>query len=125
VAETFDDLQDYVNEEKNQEGQLAIDVYQTPSAIVVKSTIAGVKPEDLKISLHNGLLSIKGKREEKLDIKEEDYFYKECYWGSFSRSIILPTEVDNRKVDAVLENGVLTITLNKIDPRKIEVATKD
>jgi HSP20 family protein len=112
-------------EEKNQEGQLAIDVYQTPSAIVVKSTIAGVKPEDLKISLHNGLLSIKGKREEKLDIKEEDYFYKECYWGSFSRSIILPTEVDNRKVDAVLENGVLTITLNKIDPRKIEVATKD
>ena len=112
-------------EEKNLEGQLAIDVYQTPTEIIVKSTIAGVKPEDLKISLHNDLLSIKGKREEKLDIKEEDYFYKECYWGSFARSIILPAEVDNHKVDAILENGVLTVTLYKINPNKIEIETKD
>jgi len=112
-------------EEKNLEGQLAIDVYQTPTEIIVKSTIAGVKPEDLKVSLHNDLLSIKGKREEKLDIKEEDYFYKECYWGSFARSIILPAEVNNHKVEAVLENGVLTVTLYKIDPNKIEIETKD
>jgi len=112
-------------EEKNLEGQLAIDVYQTPTEIIVKSTIAGVKPEDLKVSLHNDLLSIKGKREEKLDIKEEDYFYKECYWGSFARSIILPAEVDNHKVEAILENGVLTVTLYKINPNKIEIETKD
>jgi len=112
-------------EEKNLEGQLAIDVYQTPKEIIIKSTIAGVKPEELKISLHNDLLSIKGRRTENFDIKEEDYFYKECYWGSFSRSIILPAEVDNRQVDAVLENGVLTITLHKINSNKIEIETKD
>ena len=112
-------------EEKNLEGQLAIDVYQTPKEIIIKSTIAGVKPEELKISLHNDLLSIKGRRTENFDINEEDYFYKECYWGSFSRSIILPAEVDNRQVDAVLENGVLTITLHKINSNKIEIETKD
>ena len=122
--ETYSSISKWA-EEKNLEGQLAIDVYQTPTEIIVKSTIAGVKPEDLKVSLHNDLLSIKGKREEKLDIKEEDYFYKECYWGSFARSIILPAEVDNHKVEAILENGVLTVTLYKINPNKIEIETKD
>ena len=110
--------------EKNLEGELSLDVYQTPTEIVIKSTIAGVNPEDLKISLHNDLLTIKGKREEDATIKEEDYFYKECYFGSFSRSIILPAEVDNHKVDAVLENGVLIITLQKINSNKIEIKTK-
>lgn len=108
-------------EEKNLEGQLQIDVYQTPKEIIVKSTMAGVKPEDLHIALHNDLLTIKGLREEDNKISEEDYFYKECYWGSFSRSIILPAEVDNHKVEAVLENGVLTITLQKNLKNKIKI----
>jgi HSP20 family protein len=112
-------------EEPETEGQLSIDVYQTRNTIIVKSTIAGVKTEDLKISLHNDLLTIKGSRGDNLEIKEEDYLYRECYWGAFSRSIILPAEVDNKKVEAELENGILTITLYKNNPNEIEVRVKD
>ncbi len=107
--------------EKNSENQLAIDVYQNDQEIIIKSDMAGVKPEDLKISLHNDLLTIRCQKNNNLIISEEDYFYKECSYGFFSRSIILPTEVNNQKVDATLENGVLTITLQKIHSKKIEV----
>jgi len=96
-----------------EEGQLSVDVYQTPDKYVVLSTIAGVKPEDIDISINNDMLTIHGKREMKKYIKDEDYLFNECYWGSFSRSIILPTEVEGDKVNAVIENGVLTITLPK------------
>jgi HSP20 family protein len=107
------------------EGQLAIDVFQTDSQIVIKSTIAGTKPEDLKVSLHNDLLTIKGRRSLDEDIAEEDYLYRECYWGSFSRSIILPSEVDSKRVEAELENGVLTIKLYKSQPDNIEIKVKE
>lgn len=110
--------------EKDLENQLAIDVYQTPTEIIIKADMAGVKPEDLKISLHNDLLTIKCKKEDNTEITEEDYFYKECSFGSFSRSIILPSEVDNHRVDASLENGVLVITLHKTNASNIEVKTK-
>lgn len=66
-----------------EEGQLSIDVYQTPDTIVVKSTIAGVKPEDIDISINNDLLTIRGRREMMEKIREENYLYRECYWGSF------------------------------------------
>lgn len=108
-----------------EEGQLAIDVYETEGEIVIKSTMAGVKPEDIDISINNDMLTVRGRREESANIKEENYLYKECYWGSFSRSIILPTEVDNKNIDAELENGVLTVTLKKIShDKKIEVNVK-
>jgi HSP20 family protein len=97
----------------NEEGQLAIDIYETPKKIVIKSTIAGAKPEDLDISLNNDMLTIRGKRERDEKVKEENYLYQECYWGYFSRSVILPTEVDGKNIDAVLENGILTIKLTK------------
>lgn len=96
-----------------EEGQLSIDVYQTPEAIVVKSTIAGVKSEDIDISINNDMLTIRGKREEEEPIEDGDYLYRECYWGSFSRSIILPVEVKAEKIEAILENGVLTVILPK------------
>ena len=111
--------------EPETEGQLAIDVYQTSKKIVIKSTIAGAKPENLKISLHHDLLSISGIRTSGAEVAEEDYLYKECYWGSFSRSIILPAEVDPKRVNAELENGVLTVTLYKTEPGEIEVKVKD
>jgi len=120
---SLSDWLDY--KEPDIEGQLSIDVYQTPSTIIVKSTIAGVKTEDLKISLHNDLLTIKGTREAGAKINEEDFLYRECYWGAFSRSIILPAEVDNKRVEAELENGILTITLYKNKPNEIEVKIKD
>ena len=119
-------IADWLNyEEPETEGQLAIDVYQTDKKIVIKSTIAGAKPEDLKISLHHDLLTIKGRREMLEKIKEEDYLYRECYWGAFSRSVILPAEVDNKRVEAEIENGVLTITLYKTNPGQIEIKIKD
>lgn len=101
------------------EGQLAIDVYQTKENIIVKSTIAGVKPEDLEIYLHNDLLTIRGKREHQVENEEPDYFYKECYWGGFSRSVILPVEVQSDKVDATLKNGVLTVILPKANKSRL------
>jgi HSP20 family protein len=112
--------------EKNyEEGQLAIDVYETDNKIIIKSTMAGVKPEDIDISINNDMLTVRGLREETANIKKEDYLYKECYWGSFSRSIILPTEVDNKNIGAELENGVLTIRLKKISRnKKIKVSVK-
>lgn len=100
-------------EEEDTEGQLTVDVYQTDKDIVVKSTIAGVKPEDLHVDINNDMLTIKGERKMVSEVKEEDYFYQECYWGAFSRSIILPVEIDSDKIAAALEDGILTITLPK------------
>ncbi|MFH1523104.1 MAG: Hsp20/alpha crystallin family protein [Patescibacteria group bacterium] len=109
-----------------EEGQLSIDVYQTPKKIIIKSTIAGVKPEDIDISINNDMLTIRGKREGGEEIEEDNYLYKECYWGTFSRSIILPVEVEANKIEAVLENGVLTITLPKAKTAKqISVKVKE
>jgi len=101
------------NDYDYEEGQLSIDVYQTPKAIIVKSTIAGVKPEDIDISLHNEMLTIRGRREMTEEVAEEDYLFRECYWGAFSRSVILPMEVSEKKIEAAIENGVLTVTLPK------------
>ena len=106
------------------EGQLSIDVYQTPADIVIKSTIAGVKPENLDIAITNDMVTIRGRREADEELKKDDYFYQECYWGSFSRSIILPVDVQTDKSLATLKNGVLTIKLpksEKIKTKKIEI----
>ncbi len=100
------------------EGQLSIDVFQTPDSIVVKSTIAGVKPGDIDIAINNDMLTIRGRREELVKITEENYLIKECYWGGFSRSIILPVEIEAEKVEASLDNGVLTVTLPKAKSAK-------
>jgi len=101
------------------EGQLAVDVYQDKENIYVAATIAGVKTKDLDIYLHNDLLTIRGKREHQTEAKEEDYFYKECYWGGFSRSIILPVEVQADKVEAEMRDGVLKVTLPKAEKSKL------
>ncbi len=115
----------WISEEESDEGQLSVDVCQTDKKIIIQSTIAGVKPENLNISLNHDLLTIKGKREAGDKIKNTQYLYQECYWGPFSRSIILPSEVDNKKIDAELENGVLTVTLQKAKPSKVSIKVKD
>lgn len=108
------------------EGQLSIDVFQTPTSIVVKSTIAGVKPGDVDISINNDMLTIRGKREIQEKIAEENYLIKECYWGGFSRSIILPVEVDAEKIEASLDNGILTVTLPKAkNAKQISIKVKE
>jgi HSP20 family molecular chaperone IbpA len=100
------------------EGQLTIDVYQSPNDIMIESTIAGVKPEDLDISITNESVTIRGKREKEKTVKDEDYFYQECYWGKFSRSIILPQEIDSDKAVASIKNGILVIKLPKLNRQK-------
>jgi len=108
----------------DQEGQLTIDVYQTESDIVIKSTIAGVKPEDLDIQINNDMVTIRGERRKEDEVRDEDYYYQECYWGAFSRSIILPVDVEANKAEAIMKNGILTIRLPKAETakaRKIQV----
>ena len=107
------------------EGQLTIDVYQTPQDIIIKSTIAGVSPEDLDITITNDMVTIKGKREKDEEIRTDDYYYQECYWGAFSRSVILPVDVEAEKAEAGMKNGILTIRLPKVEKvktKKIRVA---
>jgi HSP20 family protein len=100
------------------EGQLTIDVYQTETEIVIKSTIAGVKPEDLDVSISNDMITIKGERKNEEVVDDNGYYYRECYWGSFSRSVVLPMDVLADKIDATLKNGILTIRLPKADVTK-------
>jgi len=102
------------------EGQLTIDVYQTDNEIVIKSTIAGVKPEDLDVSINNDMVTIKGERKNEEIMNAENYYYQECYWGNFSRSIVLPVDIISEKAEASLKNGILTIRLPKADTTKIK-----
>ncbi|MEK7072530.1 MAG: Hsp20/alpha crystallin family protein, partial [Patescibacteria group bacterium] len=95
------------------EGQLSCDVYADENNIIVKSAMAGVDPKDLNISISNDLLTIRGYREEDTQIKEGNYFAREVYWGAFSRSIVLPQEIDQNHVKATLKKGILTIILPK------------
>ena len=107
------------------EGQLLLDVYQTDDQIIVKSTMAGVSPENLFISLNHDMLTIKGRREHDSSLDESEPLMQECYWGAFSRTVILPEEVDPKKIEAVLENGVLTIYLERVfKNRQIKVKIK-
>lgn len=117
-------VNDWMEKEGISEGQLSIDVYHTDKKIVIQSTIAGAQPEDLKISLHHDLLTIHGTRKQPQTVDENQYLYRECYWGPFSRSIILPAEVDSHKVEAIIENGVLTVTLTKVETEHITVNYK-
>jgi HSP20 family protein len=96
-------------------GELSVDVYETSTNIIVKAIIAGVKKEDLDISLSRDMISIKGSRVSENTIDESDYFHKELYWGAFSRTILLPQEVDVDKAEAFEDKGLLTLKLPKVD----------
>ncbi len=102
------------------EGQLTIDVYQTDDAIVIKSTIAGVKPEDLDVAINNDMVTIKGERKNEESVPDGNYYYQECYWGPFSRSILLPVDIISDKAEASLKNGILSIRLPKADTTRIK-----
>jgi HSP20 family protein len=104
--------------EEQEEGQLTVDVFQTPNDIVIKTIVAGVKPEDLDISISRDMVTIKGRREEMREVTDDDYFHRELYWGQFSRTVLLPEEIDVESSEASERHGLLTIRLPKIDKRR-------
>lgn len=106
-------------EEEERDGELTVDVYQTSDMLVIKAMIAGVRPEDLDISITRDIVTIKGKREEEKTAKDDDYFLRELYWGSFSRSITLPEEIDVDEAEAVEKHGLLILKLPKLDKKKL------
>lgn len=121
--EVFEDEEEVTYETETEEsieseGQLGVDVYETPQSIIIKAMIAGVPPESLDISLSREVITIRGHREAVDHMHENDYFLRELYWGSFSRTIILPQEIEMDEAEAIEEHGLLTLTLPKIDKEK-------
>lgn len=120
------EMESWIDKESELDGELTVDVYQTSDMIIIKSMIAGVRPEDLDISITRDSITIHGRREEERTIREEDYFMRELYWGSFSRTIQLPEEIDVDKSDAVEKHGLLILKLPKFNKKrsaKVKVKT--
>lgn len=97
------------------EGQLTVDVFQDEDHVIIQSTIAGVAPENMDIAITNDMVTIKGRRAPDQKVRPADYYYQELYWGPFSRSIILPVDIDADSAKASMKNGILTIKLPKLD----------
>ncbi len=116
--------QDEWDEEQDVTGQLAVDVYETKEKLVVKARTAGVNKNDLDVSISDNILSIRGTLSAGNEDGVENYFVQECYWGEFSRSIALPVPVKEDEIEAVLKDGVLTISFAKVKQdtvKKIQV----
>ncbi len=112
------------DEEEAVPGQLAVDVYETKEKLVVKGRVAGVNKSELDVSIADNTLSIRGTLSAGNEDDVENYFVQECYWGEFSRSITLPVPVKEDEIEALLKDGVLTISFNKVKQdtvKKIEV----
>lgn len=106
---------------QKEEGQLSVDVYQTENEIVIVAPIAGIKAENLDLTVTDDVITIKGKRELKSQIPPENFYTRECFWGNFSRSIILPSTVDASKVQADFKDGVLTIWIPKTERVRTQI----
>ena len=102
----------------DEDAQLSVDLYQTPSEIILQTMVPGVRPEDLIIEIGRDMVTIRGKREGNRTITDDNYFVRELFWGSFSRTISLPAEVDCEEAEAVEKHGLLIIKLPKIDKEK-------
>ena len=99
-------------------GQLPVDVHQTQSDIIIRTFVAGVRPDELNISISRDRVEISGTRTEREEVAGPDYFAQELFWGSFSRAIMLPQEVDVEATSASAKDGLLTIILPKLDKAK-------
>jgi HSP20 family protein len=116
-AETWD-------EDEPVAGQLAVDVYETKEKLVVKGRVAGVNKDDLDVSISDNTLTVRGTLNAGNEDGVENYFLQECYWGEFSRSIVLPVPVKEDEIEAMLKDGVLTISFAKVKQdtvKKIQV----
>jgi HSP20 family protein len=107
-------------EEQEVEGQLAVDVFQTKESVVIKAPIAGVDPKQLEVAIAEDVVTIRGERVDDSVVERDNYYVQECYWGAFSRSIIMPVSVNADKAEASLKNGVLTIAIPKVIQDKVK-----
>jgi HSP20 family protein len=117
-------VEDEWDEEETVPGQLAVDVYETREKLVVKARTAGVNKNDLDVSISDNQLTIRGTLSAGTEEDVENYFLQECYWGEFSRTIALPVPVKEEEIEAVLKDGVLTISFGKVQQdtvKKIQV----
>lgn len=96
-----------------QEGQLAVDVVETEREIIIRAAIAGVQPDEIDVSLSHDMVTIRGKREAQEISLNATHHYRECFWGSFSRSIVLPAAIRPEDSEAIFKNGILTLTMPK------------
>jgi HSP20 family protein len=102
------------------EGSLAVDVYQTKDNVIIKAPIAGVSPDDIDVEVAEDVVTLRGERKDIKELDRQDYYVQECYWGSFSRSVILPTSTVAEKAVASLKDGILTITIPKVIQEKVK-----
>jgi len=109
---------DNTHDHKPQEGELPVDMYQTSDAIVIRALVAGVSPSDLDIAITRDMVTIKGLREEYQESSDDNYFHRELFWGSFSRTLLLPEEVIIDEADAQEKHGMLEIRLPKLDKNR-------
>ena len=110
------------------EGQLTIDVYQTPTHVVVQAPMAGVRSEDIDVSINNDMITIRGKRHQKNEVGDDNYYYRELFWGPFSRSVLMPDEVDSNRTEAAFKNGLLTVKMPKVNKdgvRQVKIEAKE
>ena len=114
-AEIADSPLGETNFNETAEGELTVDVYQTPEHIIIQAMVAGVSSEDLSVSVTREMVTIRGKREAPKGVASENYFFQELYWGAFSRTILLPSEIEPEETEAIEKHGLLTIKLPKID----------
>ncbi|MBN2168498.1 MAG: Hsp20/alpha crystallin family protein [Actinobacteria bacterium] len=96
----------------------AVDIYETDNSLVVEAELSGLEPDDIDVSIDNNIVTIKGERKKQTEVKEENYYRIERASGMFQRSIQLPSEVDAEKIEAAYENGVLKVTVLKVEPKK-------
>ena len=105
-------------EDSDEEAQLTVDVYNTPTELIIKTMVAGVRPDDLDVSITRDSVTIRGKRSEDRTVSSEDYLYRELYWGSFARTISLPEEIEVDESEATEKYGMLVLRMPKIDKNR-------
>ena len=108
------------NEWFETEGKLPIDLYRENNHLIIQTTIAGLKPKDLDICIEKDVVTIRGIRKNPADDSIKDYFHQECFWGPFSKKIILPAEVDPNKTKAIMKEGLLTISIQEAPKERVK-----
>jgi HSP20 family protein len=107
-----------LEEAEEEAAQLSVDVYNTPSEIVIKTMVPGVKPDELDVSITRDMVTIRGERSEDRTVSDDDYVHRELYWGAFVREIPLPQEIDVDGAEASEKHGLLILRLPKLDKHR-------